>query len=570
MLSPLDGVKCVFQPSFSLRTGKMISVAAQVIPPTGTMYDMLRAARRKDQLTSTDIALAALAATRFSVLDGSPPVHVNLLAITVEREVNVASLLEDELQPAGLAPEQIVLELRPPFSGIDKRSLIRGVELLRDRGYGIGVADLGDGDVPFTLLTHLKPDVAKIDSVLVAGLGDDPARSACVEALALLCERIGTRLIAEGVTNTWQLVMLKKLDVHAAQGDLLAPCTPQTPPPDLAIGSMLESVRGVGQGTTHTSPQLTACDLAHTAVTLTETATAEDVRQRFSAHPDASCVVLLDAAGQAIGLVERNRFLMAVAGAYGHALYAKREAKHLADTPRTVLERATAVELLELIATAPRHRNHDDLVVVDGAGRCVGIVGVADAMRAMAELEVEHAARLHPLTGLPGTEVIAHDVQQCLQRQQSFSISWLDIDQFKVVNDTLGVAAGDQLIKLVGAALRTASMNRPGATIAHVGGDDFLLVAELDDVLPLVATVLDTQLQVEQICPSVSVATLVCTSQSIHSYQQASALLAPLKRTAKQLSGTAWVVGRPGTERVDILRGTHRNSSPPNTVASRH
>lgn len=535
----------------------MTAIAVNAIPGSGTLHETLVAARRRGELTATDTALVKLTGTSLARLPAPLQVHLDVLAITVASEQGFACDMAEELQAAGLTPEQVVFELKPPFSGIPKQALIRGVESLRGKGFQIGVADLGDGDIPFALLAQVKPDLVRLDSILVAGLGDDPGRIACVEALTLLCGRLGTRLVAEGVQNTNQLAVLRKFGVHAVRGDLLAPATPHPPHQGLEVGGVLDGLTGAGFEPVPSAPSLTAGELAHPAVTLAETVTAEEVRDRLSEYPDVASIVLVGPTGKATGFLDRNRFLMAVTGAYGHALYAKRPATQLAEAPRTVPPHANALELLELISAAPRHQNNDDLVVVDDNGRCVGVVGVANAMRAMAELQVEHAARLHPLTGLPGTEAITSDVGQRIRRQQAFSVSWLDIDQFKGVNDVLGFAAGDHLIKLVGHKLQTTTLNRPSATIAHVGGDDFLLVAELDDVLPLVSTVLDSPIRVEQSSPTISVATLVCAPGSIDSYQHASRMLAPLKHMAKELSGTSWVVGRPGTDRIDVLRGSN-------------
>ncbi|MGH9060601.1 MAG: hypothetical protein ACRDZY_13975, partial [Acidimicrobiales bacterium] len=57
----------------------------------------------------------------------------------------------------------------------------------------------------------------------------------------------------------------------------------------------------------------------------------------------------------------------------------------------------------------------------------------------------------------------------------------------------------------------------------------------------------------------VSLATLVCGSGSLASYREASRLLAPLKKRAKAVSGSSWVLSRPGTDRVEVLRGVGRD-----------
>jgi hypothetical protein len=61
---------------------------------------------------------------------------------------------------------------------------------------------------------------------------------------------------------------------------------------------------------------------------------------------------------------------------------------------------------------------------------------------------------------------------------------------------------------------------------------------------------------------------LVCVSGSVSGYHEVSQLLAPLKHRAKSIDGSSWVVGRPGTAHVDVLR--HGNPLPQQERRGRH
>jgi diguanylate cyclase (GGDEF)-like protein len=109
---------------------------------------------------------------------------------------------------------------------------------------------------------------------------------------------------------------------------------------------------------------------------------------------------------------------------------------------------------------------------------------VADrtAELAIATQELSRRALHDELTGLPNRalfwEHLAHRLATVDRRQTGFAVLFLDIDDFKVVNDTLGHAAGDRL--LVDAASRLRAALRTGDTAARVGGDEFVVL--LDDV----------------------------------------------------------------------------------------
>lgn len=71
---------------------------------------------------------------------------------------------------------------------------------------------------------------------------------------------------------------------------------------------------------------------------------------------------------------------------------------------------------------------------------------------------------------------VAHVIARAPRRQSPSSVLFLDLDDFKKVNDSLGHAAGDEL--LVAAANRLATCLRPGDTIARLGGDEFAILLE--------------------------------------------------------------------------------------------
>jgi diguanylate cyclase (GGDEF)-like protein len=377
---------------------------------------------------------------------------------------------------------------------------------------------------------------------------------AVVEAMAHLAERAEMTLIAEGVERDGQLAALRKLGVKVAQGNLLAP--PSRRP--AATRTIAPMISDLADAETPVREQTTArvTDFLHPATALPVTATAEDVRSVLASQPAVSGVVLVDAAGRPQWTVDRNRFLLAVTGPYGHALHAKREASRLADEPHVIGTDATALELLDLVATADRERTNDDLVVVDEDERCLGVVRVADVVRGIAELKVEQAAALSPLTRLPGSDSIAREVDRRIAVRDIFAVAWLDVDSFKRVNDTAGFAAGDDLIRDIGRTLVAAAEGLRGVQVGHVGGDDFLVVSGLDEIVPLAARVLDAPHVVDGTPVTLSLATLVCAAGSVRSYREVSRLLAPLKEQAKALHGSSWVLGRPGSDRVDVLRGT--------------
>jgi diguanylate cyclase (GGDEF)-like protein len=96
----------------------------------------------------------------------------------------------------------------------------------------------------------------------------------------------------------------------------------------------------------------------------------------------------------------------------------------------------------------------------------------------LAEQRVIHAARHDVLTGLPNhatfTERLEEVVSSAERAQTGLSVFFLDLDRFKLVNDTLGHAAGNELLRQVAGRMRAEV--REIDTLARLGGDEFALV----------------------------------------------------------------------------------------------
>jgi diguanylate cyclase (GGDEF)-like protein len=91
--------------------------------------------------------------------------------------------------------------------------------------------------------------------------------------------------------------------------------------------------------------------------------------------------------------------------------------------------------------------------------------------------ELEHQASHDPLTNLANRLLFAERVADALERDpETASVIFIDINDFKTINDTLGHAAGDEL--LIAISLRLSDCVRPSDTLARLGGDEFAILLE--------------------------------------------------------------------------------------------
>lgn len=101
-------------------------------------------------------------------------------------------------------------------------------------------------------------------------------------------------------------------------------------------------------------------------------------------------------------------------------------------------------------------------------------------LRKRAEDALHHRAYHDELTGLPNRamcmEALRRILSRCERKSMPFSILFIDLDHFKGINDRLGHAAGDDLLRQV--AQRIQSCMRGGDLVARLGGDEFIVVVE--------------------------------------------------------------------------------------------
>ncbi len=168
---------------------------------------------------------------------------------------------------------------------------------------------------------------------------------------------------------------------------------------------------------------------------------------------------------------------------------------------RRLLEGATALRY----SVRFRHREGHYVWLETIASAVVGPDGTVEALvtasrdvgeRKRMEERLLHGALFDGLTGLPNRALLFDRLEHALARaarddSARFAVLFLDLDRFKVVNDSLGHHAGDELLKALAARLRACV--RGSDTVARLGGDEFCIL--LEDAWRDDATVTATRIQ---------------------------------------------------------------------------
>jgi diguanylate cyclase (GGDEF)-like protein/PAS domain S-box-containing protein len=133
------------------------------------------------------------------------------------------------------------------------------------------------------------------------------------------------------------------------------------------------------------------------------------------------------------------------------------------------------------------------------AGVVTHFVGIQNDITARREQEAELLRRLthDPLTALPNRNLLLDRLRRALaiagEKGRNAALLYVDLDQFREINDALGHDAGDEVLRTVASRLREGV--RPGDTLARLGGDEFLVLlpdlASPDEAGTIAAQLLD-------------------------------------------------------------------------------
>lgn len=116
----------------------------------------------------------------------------------------------------------------------------------------------------------------------------------------------------------------------------------------------------------------------------------------------------------------------------------------------------------------------------NAAGEIIGVLGAVHdiTVRKQAETIAQRLARFDPLTDLPNRRYFSERLESALavasRRQIKGALLFIDLDQFKQINDSLGHSVGDDLLKAV--SERLVNVTRQEDTVARLGGDEFVVL----------------------------------------------------------------------------------------------
>lgn len=197
------------------------------------------------------------------------------------------------------------------------------------------------------------------------------------------------------------------------------------------------------------------------------------IDQVFQENSSLQGIVLINQKFGA-GLITRTCFYQKIGTRYGYNLYMMKSIDVLANKHPLIVDYFTSViEVSQLAMNRPEEEIYDDIIIVMDK-TIMGVVSIKNLLMKVADIQVEFASYLNPLTRLPGNKIINENITHALEQSKEFSLLYIDLDRFKAYNDYYGFKKGDEIIQLTADILADAL--EKGGFLGHIGGDDYIVI----------------------------------------------------------------------------------------------
>jgi EAL domain-containing protein (putative c-di-GMP-specific phosphodiesterase class I) len=215
-------VTSVFEPIVEVQTRTVFGYEALSRGPEGTALHspsaLFDTAARHDLLFQLDCLCRRRALEGARDLPGGAKLFLNVRPTTIHDPSFRADALERTLASCRLRPSDVVFEISEQES-IDNFAMFREVrDSYAKLGFQIALDDTGSGYSSLEAVMELAPEFIKVDRAFVTRIDEDPARQELLRALQSLAQRLGSRIIAEGLDTLEELETLGRLGIPFGQG----------------------------------------------------------------------------------------------------------------------------------------------------------------------------------------------------------------------------------------------------------------------------------------------------------------------------------------------------------------
>ncbi len=207
-----------FQPIVDLDTRRIDAYEALVRGPAGEPADYVLGQVNAGNVYAFDQACRVKAIEMAARLGIDRNLNINFLPNAVYEPKACIRATLDVAARTGFPLDRLTFELVETEIIASPRHLLNIISEYRRQGFKIALDDFGTGYSGVARLAELRPDIVKLDRILVANCDRDPTRLAILASLIALGAEIGTKVVLEGVERAGEVAALRGVGARFIQG----------------------------------------------------------------------------------------------------------------------------------------------------------------------------------------------------------------------------------------------------------------------------------------------------------------------------------------------------------------
>ncbi len=389
------------------------------------------------------------------------------------------------LENLKISPRLLVFEVSERFK-INEEFIEKVLKNYKEQGFEIALDDFGIGHVCLEAVYKLSPNYLKIDRFFIENLNKDLVKKEIVNTLNKLCEKMNTKIIAEGLENEGDVYTLEETGVVLLQGYFIKE------PSSLSNSEKLEIK--VEFKRYKSDYDINIKNYLKKAITVNiddSTFSLLDILK--DNEKDLENLVVLDKKGHPLAFISFKKLALMLNNNLYTNLFFLRKDKKIYDLkeifePINIIEatRNLDVKLIEHLL----ENSHKEYFVVTENFKFIGVIHYKDLIKITLREKLLESLDKNPLTKLPGNSSIEKYLSDSIENQKDFFIAYFDFNNFKPFNDYYGFRRGDRAILMFSEILKSNFISDK-FFVGHIGGDDFFIGAQNIDFLDFYKKVLN-------------------------------------------------------------------------------
>jgi diguanylate cyclase (GGDEF)-like protein len=475
-------ISTVYQPIVSLLDGTIIGYEALSRGPVGSPLQnpdkLFNSAQIHNKTWELEQLCRIKAIERASNIEKNKYLFINVDPHIFKDEKFKKGFTKEFLAENNMSPDCIIFEITEKTCVEDYKSFKKALSNYVDQGYKIAIDDTGAGYSGLKMLNETKPHYIKIDMDLIKNINEDSFKQSLLECFVKLSEANNMKLIAEGIETEEELKTLINLGVYAGQGFFISrPAGTFLDIPN-NVKNLIIKCNKFKENTYYNCNSNNIGEIVRRDKSFNPTTQCGEIKEYFDSNDITGACIVNN--GIPVGFVMKHALDSALATQYGVAVFTKRPVSLVMDRNPLIVDYHTPVVEVSRMAMSRKTENIYDYIIITNNRKYCGIVTIRSLLNYTTMLECNYARQLNPLTELPGNTVIQNTINNMLKTKRTFSILYLDLDNFKIYNDTYGFENGDRILKYTAQLIHSKikALFPYNGFVGHIGGDDFVGVIE--------------------------------------------------------------------------------------------